>query len=154
MTNCIKSSNFINIQEIPADMQEVIRLYQKFSRYDKNTPEEIYHHILPSFKLKQYKIHTEEGEVIAFTNWAFLNEKVEKYYIKTGMLNSSDWKSGDKLWHFDTVCVKNLKKVMDWTKNYFTKKFGIGYPIHWLRISDDDKIYRRSKRLTKKSWIK
>ena len=146
--------NFIFDKDKLEEIQQVISLYKKFDRYKDNTREELYYHILPSIKLKQYKIHKHGDEVIAFTNWAFLDEKAEKYYIKTGMLNSSDWKSGDKLWHFDTVCVKNLKKVMDWTKDYFTKKFGIGYPINWLRISEDNKIYRKSTRLTKKSWIK
>jgi len=146
--------DFIFDKDKLEEIQQIISLYKKFDRYKNTTREELYYHILPSIKLKQYKIHKHGDEVIAFTNWAFLDEKAEKYYIKTGMLNSSDWKSGDKLWHFDTVCVKNLKKVMDWTKDYFTKKFGIGYPINWLRISEDNKIYRKSKRLTKKSWIK
>ena len=42
---------------------------------------------------------------------------------------------------------------MSWTKQYFTKTLGINKPINWLRISDDNKIYRKQTRFTKESWL-
>jgi hemolysin-activating ACP:hemolysin acyltransferase len=81
------------------DMQVVINFYKKFDRYKDNTDEEIYQHILPSFQLKQYKIHKDGENVIAFTNWAFLNKEAQNRYVKTAKLNQEDWNSGDRLWH-------------------------------------------------------
>ena len=90
--------------------------------------------------------------MIGFTNWAFLNKDVEKKFINTGDLKDQDWNSGNELWHIDTICVKNLNKIMSWTKQYFTKKLGINKPINWLRISDN-KVLRKQTRFTKESWI-
>jgi hemolysin-activating ACP:hemolysin acyltransferase len=134
------------------DMQVVINFYKKFDRYKDNTDEEIYQHILPSFQLKQYKIHKDGENVIAFTNWAFLNKEAQNRYVKTAKLNQEDWNSGDKLWHIDTLCIGNILKVHRWTKEYFTKLLGVNKAINWLRVSSDNKIKRQTKILTKKIW--
>ena len=134
-------------------MQTTISLYKKFDKYNEYTREDIYYHILPSFKLKQYKIHKDKDMVIGFTNWAFLSKEVEKKFIETADLNDQDWNSGNQLWHIDTICVKNLHKIMSWTKKYFTETLGLNQPINWLRISDDNKVYRKQTRLTKRSWL-
>ena len=143
--------DFIFDKKIIKDIYQVISLYKKFDRYKINTKENLYYHLLPSFKLNQYKIHKNGDEVIAFTNWAFLDKKAEDHFIKTGDIES--WNCGDKLWHVDTICVKNIKKIMAWTKKYFTKTLGLNQPINWLRISDDNKVYRKQTRLTKRSWL-
>ena len=52
-------------------MQTVISLYKKFDKYNEFDRQDIYYHILPSFKCKQYKIHKDGDMVIGFTNWAF-----------------------------------------------------------------------------------
>jgi len=134
------------------DMQHIISLYKKFDKYKDFSREDTYYHILPSIKLKQYKIHKDGDMVIGFTNWAFLNKDVEKKFINTGDLQDQDWNSGNQLWHIDTICVKNLNKIMSWTKQYFTKKLGINKPINWLRISNN-KVLRKQTRFTKESWI-
>ena len=162
MISVHKFSKNIHSGEIPAfliykmtikdDMQEVINLYKKFDRYKDNTDEELYQHILPSFKLKQYKIHKDGDNVIAFTNWAFLNKEAEKKYMKTAKINAADWNSGNRLWHIDTICTKNLMKVHRWTKEYFTKLLGQNKFINWLRVKSDGKIYRKTKIRTKESW--
>jgi hemolysin-activating ACP:hemolysin acyltransferase len=145
--------DFIFDKDKLKDMHEVISLYKKFDRYKNSTNEDIYYHLLPSFKLNQYKIHRDENMIIAFTNWAFLNKDAENRLISTGLIKDNEWKSGNNLWHIDTVCAKNIRKVMAWTKQYFTKVLGLNQPINWLRISDDNKIYRRSTRFTKRSWL-
>ena len=133
-------------------MQVIIGLYRKFDRYKENTNEDLYQHILPSFQLKQYKIHKDGDNVIAFTNWAFLNKEAQNRYVKTAKLNQEDWNSGDRLWHIDTLCIGNILKVHRWTKEYFTKLLGVNKAINWLRVSSDNKIKRQTKILTKKIW--
>jgi hemolysin-activating ACP:hemolysin acyltransferase len=145
--------DFIFDKDKLKDMHDVISLYKKFDRYKDSTREDLYYHILPSFKLNQYKIHKDKNDMIAFTNWAFLNKDTEKKFIQTGDLEDNSWNNGNELWHIDTVCVKNIKKVMTWTKQHFTKVLGLNQPINWLRISDDNKIYRKTTRFTKESWL-
>jgi hemolysin-activating ACP:hemolysin acyltransferase len=143
--------DFIFDKDKLEEIQQIISLYKKFDRYKDNTREELYYHILPSIKLKQYKIHKHGDEVIAFTNWAFLNKKAEEKLIKTGLVK--DWNCGDKVWHIDTVCVKNIVKVMRWTKKYFTNLLGLNKPVHWLRLDKDNKVYRKATRYTKEIYI-
>jgi len=68
------------------------------------------------------------------------------------LLNKQDWKSGNNLWHIETVCNTNLKDIMSWTKTFFANQFGIGKEISWLRIKDN-KIIREVTVTTKESWL-
>ena len=133
-------------------MQVVVELYKKFDRYKDNTYEELYQHILPSFQLEQYKIHKDGENVIAFTNWAFLNKEAENRYVKTAELNPEDWNSGNQPWHIDTLCIGNILKVHRWTKKYFTDLLGANKTVSWLRVLANGKIKRQTKTLTKKIW--
>ena len=141
----------ISIEEM-CNMHEVIKLYKKFDRYKDYTHEELFFHILPSFKLSQYKIHKNGDDVIAFTNWAFLNKEAEKRFLQTTELESEDWNSGTEAWHVDTLCIGNIKKVMRWTKQYFTNLLGLGKPVHWLRLNNENKVYRKETRVTKEIY--
>jgi hemolysin-activating ACP:hemolysin acyltransferase len=142
-------------QETPADeIQAVIKLYQEFDKYSQNTYWDLYYHLLPSFKLKQCKVHYDNGNIIGFTNWAFLDGKAERKFIRTGEIDRDDWNSGSSVWHVDTVCKKHMDKIMAWTKSNLAKTLGTGVLINWLRVSNDNKIKRVASRLTKKSWIK
>ncbi len=134
------------------DLKTILSLYRKFDRYNKNTDKELLFHILPSYELNQYKIHKQGEEVIAFTNWAFLDKNAEKQFILTGKINPNDWKSGDNVWHCDVICVKNLKKIMSWIKQYYTNLLGTNRSVNWLRISDDGKVYKVTKTLTKEHY--
>ena len=142
--------DFIFDKDKLEEIHTIVSFYKKFDRYKDNTREELYYHILPSFELKQYKIHKHGDEVIAFTNWAFLNQEAENHLIKTGEVLS--WNCGDKVWHIDTVCVKNIVKVMRWTKQYFTNLLGLGKPVHWLRLDENNKVYRKATRYTKEIY--
>jgi hemolysin-activating ACP:hemolysin acyltransferase len=97
-------------------------------------------------------LHKQGDEVIAFTNWAFLSDDAQNRFISTGILKVNDWNSGNNVWHFDIICVKNLKKVMSWIKQHYTNLLGINKPVHWLRVSEDGKIYRITKTLTKEHY--
>jgi hemolysin-activating ACP:hemolysin acyltransferase len=146
--------NFIFNKEKLKEIHQVVDFYKQFNRYDKNTKEDIYYHVLPSFKLNQYKIHKDDNNmIIAFTNWAFLSEDAEKCFISTGILNYDDWKSGSNVWHIDTICGKNIIKVMNWSKRYFTQLLGFNKPVHWLRIDKDNHIYRKVTNFTKESYL-
>jgi len=137
--------DFIFDKDVLQDMQTIISLYKKFDRYKDNTRESLYYHILPSIKLKQYKIHKDkDGNVIAFTNWAFLDKEAEEQFIKTASIEDDKWNSGNKAWHIDTVCVKDIKKVMAWTKNHFKKILKVGEGLNWLRVDNNDNIYRKA----------
>ena len=76
--------NFISDKKTLQDMQTIISLYKKFDKYKNFSREDLYYHILPSIELKQYKIHYDGDNVIAFTNWAFLNKPTEQHYVETG----------------------------------------------------------------------
>ena len=128
-----------DIQAIPADIQKVINLYRKFSKYSKNTDEELYYHVLESIKLKQYKTFEENNEVIAFANWAFLNKEAENEFIKTKDFSDSDWNSGNNVWVIDVLSTKNGEKIGRWLKNKF-KRF------KWMRSDKNFNFYRIGSR--------
>jgi len=122
-------------QAIPADIQSVIDLYKSFSKYDEYTQEELYYHVLPSFKLKQCKLFKENNKVIAFANWAFLNYKAEKEYINTGDFNDEDWNSGNNTWVVDVVSKNKGKEMANWLRKKF-KQF------KWMRSNNKFNFYR------------
>ena len=128
------------------EIKTIISLYRCFDRYKKYSDKDLLFHILPSYQLKQYKIHKQGDEVIAFTNWAFLNNDAQNRFISTTFLKPNDWKSGDNVWHIDTICVKNIRKVMSWTKEHFRKILKINQPLNWLRIDDNGVIYRKASK--------
>ena len=134
------------------EIKTIISLYRRFDRYKRYSDKDLLFHILPSYQLKQYKLHKQGDEVIAFTNWAFLNDDAQNRFISTGILKPKDWNSGNNVWHFDIICVKNLKKVMSWIKSYYTNLLGINKTVNWLRVSDDNKVYKITKTLTKEHY--
>jgi hypothetical protein len=134
------------------DIKTIMSLYRKFDRYKTYSDKDIFFNILPSYQLKQYKLHKQGDEVIGYTNWAFLNDDAQKRFISTAQLKPEDWNSGDNVWHINTICVKNMKKIMSWTKKYFTNMLGLNQPVHWLRVDNNKKIYRKATRFTKESY--
>ena len=128
------------------EIKTIISLYRCFDRYKKYSDKDLLFHILPSYQLKQYKIHKQGDEVIAFTNWAFLNNDAQNRFISTTFLKPNDWKSGDNVWHIDTICVKNIRKVMSWTKEHFRKILKVDQSLNWLRIDDNGVIYRKASK--------
>jgi hemolysin-activating ACP:hemolysin acyltransferase len=144
---------FIFNKEKLKDMHDVISLYLKFDRYKRYSRVQVYSHLLPCFILNQYKIHKDkDNNMIAFTNWAYLNKETEDRFTRTGIIKQKDWKSGDRAWHIDTLCIGDIKKVMAWTKRYFKEKLGVGKTISWLRVSDKGSVYRETTRTIKENW--
>jgi hemolysin-activating ACP:hemolysin acyltransferase len=128
------------------EIKTIISLYRRFDRYKRYSDKDLLFHILPSYQLKQYKLHKQGDEVIAFTNWAFLNNDAQNRFISTTFLKPNDWKSGDNVWHIDTICVKNIRKVMSWTKEHFRKILKVNQPLNWLRIDNNGVIYRKASK--------
>ena len=128
---------------------EVIGLYYNFDKYKKNTYDELYHHILPSINLNQYKIFKDEQGIYGFVNWAYLSKEIENDYIRTGKIYEDEWKSGNFLWLYDIIIIRNSKKVMSWVYNYFKKLLKINESISWLRIDENNQIYRVGKKIKK-----
>jgi cytolysin-activating lysine-acyltransferase len=135
------------------DLYKIIHLYRQFPRYDKMKYQDLVNAILPSFNLEQYQLHQVNGEVVGFTNWAFLSDEVEKRFMTTGKLKANEWKSGNNIWHIETVAKSHLREIMNWTKEYFRNLLEVDQPLKWLRISDDSTIYRRSMKFKREFHI-
>ncbi len=121
------------------DIIEIIKLYRKFSKYDSYTDREIAISIIPSLSLNQYKIFEDEyGDVYAFTNWAFLNKKVEERFLKTGVLENLDWQSGNICWHIDTINTtpNKIKEIYKYTANRLAADIGKDKYCNWIRINN------------------
>lgn len=133
-------------------MKDIISLYRNYSKFDVSTDDDLISYLSPSILLNQYQKHYYENQLIGFTNWALLSNDAHNKFKETGIINNEDWNSGNNLWHIETVSIANLKNIMQWTKSFLAKKFGIGKQINWLRIKND-KIIRVVKRTTKKGWL-
>ena len=128
------------------DINKIINLYYLFPKYQNNTYQELFYHILPSLKLNQYKLFEDKDGVFGFVNWAYLNNDIEKEYIKNSKIYKSEWKSGVNLWLYDIVIIRKSKEVMSWVYNYFKKLLKTNESISWLRLDKDDKVYRVAKK--------
>lgn len=134
-------------------MQDVVDLYRHYSKYDNLSDAELRLYLMPSMKLKQCKIHYDGDEIIGFTNWAFLSNEAQAKFKKQGWIEENDWLSGNHIWHIETICKRNLKQIIKWTKRYFAKIYGAGKPINWLRVDNDTQIRNVVKIHTRKSWL-
>ncbi len=122
-----------------SDIIEIIKLYRKFSKYNSYTDREIAKSIIPSLSLNQYKIFEDDyGDMYAFTNWAFLNKKVEERFLKTGVLENVDWQSGNICWHIETVNTtpNKIKEIYKYTAKRLAADIGKDKYCNWIRIND------------------
>ena len=134
-------------------MQEVVNLYRLYPKYNNITDAELRLYLMPSMKLRQCKTHYEDEEVIGFTNWAFLSDEAQKRFKKEGWLKEEEWLSGNHILHIETICKRNLKQIIKWTKRNFAEIYGAGKPINWLRVDNDKEIRNVVKIHTKESWL-
>ena len=122
--------------------QSIIELYKKFHKYKYVDEQSIYYKILPSLRLNQYK----SDNKTFFYNWAYLNDTAQKEYIETGNIQPFNWRSGNNLWLYDIVILKDAKKVMRELIEKFKQELIVGECINWLRLDNEDYIYRVSKK--------
>jgi len=134
--------DFVFDKEKLKELNQVISLYKKFDRYKDNTREELFYHLLPSFKVSQYKTIKEDDKVLAFANWAMLNKRAEDEYLKTGDFANNQWQSGFRVWVIDVVSQGKGVKIVNWLRNYFKKFMLKGEVVKWMRSDNNYKIYR------------
>ena len=134
-------------------MQDIISLYRSYSKFDVCINDDLISYLSPSIFLNQYKKHYYKNELIGFTNWAFLSDEAQKRFKKEGWLKAEEWLSGNHIWHIETICKRNLKQIIKWTKRNFTEIYGAGKPINWLRVDNDKEIRNVVKIHTKESWL-
>ena len=133
-------------------MTDILNLLRQFSRYSDYTDLELIRYLTPSIKFNQYKKHYNDNNLIGFTNWALLSDEAEKKFLSQQPLSFNDWKSGDNIWHIETVCIMNLGEIISWTKNNLAKNYGLNRLINWARV-DNNKIRSLQKVYTKDSWL-
>ena len=136
------------------DITDTIRLYKSHNLYNKLSKNDIVQHIIPSISLNQYKIFRYDsiGIAYAFTNWAFLNDEVQKNYKQTGQLNKFDWDSGKNCWHIDTISTayNKLKDIYKWTINNLSNCLENNNYINWIRLNNKGNKVKRINRMTLK----
>ena len=128
------------------DLDRVIHLYRQMPRYDKYTYAQIAAMILPSINLDQYQIHRLGKEDVGFTNWAFINDIVQQRYKTSGRLKDNEWNCGKNIWVMAVVAKSNAREIINWVKEYFKPKLEVNECVKWLRVSDDNNIYRSSEK--------
>jgi len=134
-------------------MEDIIKLYQKFDKYKNNTYEELYYHIHPSINNKQHKTFKDEQGTYAFVNWALLNNEVQDHYKTTGRLYKHQWQSGKNVWLYDIIIIRKAKTVMKWVYNYFKDYLNVNESINWIRLDNNDNIYRVAKKYKREFHI-
>jgi hemolysin-activating ACP:hemolysin acyltransferase len=135
------------------DLYRAVHLFRQFPRYDTLKYEDIVKKIIPSLNLDQYQIHRVDGKDIGFTNWAYLSDAVEERFKLTGKLKANEWNSGNNIWHIETIAKSNLREIMSWTKEYFRDKLEVDQCVKWLRVKDNNIIYRRSEKFKREFHI-
>ena len=129
-----------------SDLDRVIHLYRQMPRYDKYTYEQIIGMVLPSINLDQYQIHRLGKDDVGFTNWAFMNDIVQHRYKTSGRLKDNEWNCGKNIWVMAVVAKSNAREIITWVKEYFKPKLQVNECVKWLRVSDDNNIYRSSEK--------
>ena len=84
--------------------------------------------------------------VFGFVNWAYLSDETQDSYIRNSKIYKNEWKSGVYLWLYDIVIIRKSKEVMSWVYNYFKKLLKTNESISWLRLDENDKVYRVAKK--------
>ena len=129
-----------------SDLDRVIHLYRQMPRYDKYTYEQIVGMVLPSINLDQYQIHRLGKDDVGFTNWAFMNDIVQHRYKTSGRLKDNEWNCGKNIWVMAVVAKSNAREIITWIKEYFKPKLEVNECVKWLRVADDNSIYRSSEK--------
>jgi len=127
-------------------METIINFYKQFNRYKKYNNIDLEYHIAPSIKCNQYKLFKDDKGIFGFVNWAFLNKECEDQYKTNAIIKKDKWQSGDRLWLYDILILRNPRVVMSWVYNYFKNFLKTNQCINWLRLDDNNNIYRVSSK--------
>ena len=129
-----------------SDLDRAVHIFRQMPRYDKYTYEQIVGMVLPSINLDQYQIHRLGKDDVGFTNWAFMNDIVQHRYKTSGRLKDNEWNCGKNIWVMAVVAKSNAREIINWVKEYFKPKLEVNECVKWLRVSDDNSIYRSSEK--------
>jgi len=143
----------VNRSTIKNTTDEIIKFYRQFDRYENVTYEELYQQISPCVRLDQYRLFRNQGRIVGFTNWAFVNDRVLDRFMEKGQLGTQDWQSGFKMLWLELISRDHMDTMMAWMKDYSVNLLGENVRIYWVR-SQQDKIMKKMKIRTKKSWRK
>ena len=133
------------------DVTPIIKLYKHFNIYEEFTNLEIFHHILQSVNVNQYKVFKKNNEIIGFSSWAFLNEEEEKHMLTTGHIRYGKWNSGNIIWQMDIVAKENAKNIAIQTRRHITNLVGIDKIVKWKRGYKSEILYKQFK--TKRHYL-
>lgn len=133
------------------DITPVIKLYKNFDIYQDFTNLEIFHHILQSVNVNQYKIFRKNKEVIGFCSWAFLNKDEEKHMVETSHIREGKWNSGNIIWQMDIVAKEDAKEIALETRKHITNLVGLNKTVKWKRDYKSEIIYKQFK--TKRKYL-
>ena len=129
-----------------SDLDRAVHIFRQMPRYNKYTYEQIVGMVLPSINLDQYQIHRLGKDDVGFTNWAFKNDIVQHRYKTSGRLKDNEWNCGKNIWVMAVVAKSNAREIITWIKEYFKPKLEVNECVKWLRVSDDNNIYRSSEK--------
>ena len=129
-----------------SDLDRAVHIFRQMPRYNKYTYEQIVGMVLPSINLDQYQIHRLGTDDVGFTNWAFMNDIVQHRYKTSGRLKDNEWNCGKNIWVMAVVAKSNAREIITWVKEYFKPKLQVNECVKWLRVSDDNSIYRSSEK--------
>ena len=134
------------------DITPIIQLYKHFDIYKKNTNLEIFHHILQSINVNQYKVFKKNNKVIGFSSWAFLNKKEEKHMLENSHIRAGKWNSGNIIWHMDILAKEDGKEIILKTRKHITNLVGLDKTVKWKRGYKSEILYKQFK--TKRHYLK
>tara|TARA_A100001035_G_scaffold242122_1_gene208444 strand:+ start:86 stop:484 length:399 start_codon:yes stop_codon:yes gene_type:complete len=124
-------------------MQDIVKLFRNFKKYDCLRDDELRLYLMPSMNLGQcIKVYDEE-ELTGFANWAYLHNLVEKRFKETGKIKQTEWKSGRNAWVIEVVSIRNTKALTQKLYNYFKKRIPVDSCVKWLRVNGKVKKFNQ-----------
>ena len=118
-------------------MQDIISLYRNYNHYNHLTDKDLETYLAPSINLNQYKKHYKDNKLIGFTNWAFLSDSNLEKFKKTGIIELSEWNSGNNLVFVFLIALENVRNIFYWCINKAKKFIYLNKNFTWLRIEND-----------------
>tara|TARA_Y100000004_G_scaffold194440_1_gene259021 strand:- start:68 stop:475 length:408 start_codon:yes stop_codon:yes gene_type:complete len=134
-------------------LSEIINFYKSFDDYCKFTDSELYYHLYPSFEFNQYKIYTQDKQIIGFVNWCFLSDDIQEIFKKRGFINPDQWNTGRNLWIVDLLSARDTLRIASDIKRMALLMVGNRKNMNYLRVKNNE-IKSRQTFLTKNHWGK
>lgn len=118
-------------------MKDIISLYRNYDYYNYLTNYDLEIYLRPSIKLNQYKKHYKNNKLVGFTNWAFLSDNNLQKFKNTGIIEKSEWSSGNNLVFVFFIALNDVRNIFYWCIKKSKQFININKEFTWLRIQDD-----------------